>query len=129
MALENAQGKDKYLSKYYRLVEGGNDPEIYVPILREAFHDNTNKVRRFEIGSEDPSTSEKVIMVLGMTGSGKTTHINALANFFFGTEWTDGYRLRLIDEEEMQKVDGESKTEYITAYTFTVLPFPRLATP
>ena len=61
------------------------------------------------------STVEKVIMVVGATGAGKSTLINGFANYLFGIEWEDNFRLRVIDANEDQSV---SQTTNITAYTF-----------
>ena len=59
---------------------------------------------------------EKVIMVVGATGAGKTTLINGYANYIYGIEWGDGFRLRVIDDSMYNQT--QSQTKSITAYTF-----------
>ena len=109
--------KEQYLKKYYREIESTNSFKIYVPRFKEIFDDRWNQVRKVEVGNKSLSAPEKVIMVLGATGSGKTTLINAMANYIFGIELEDNFRLKLIDETDMEKDEAESRTEYITAYT------------
>ena len=69
-----------------------------------------------EVGRKDKSKKEKVIMMVGATGSGKTKTINAMLNFIMGVEFEDQFRLQLIEEEEAE-YQTISPTEYITAYT------------
>ncbi|XP_055487564.1 uncharacterized protein LOC129694828 [Leucoraja erinacea] len=57
----------------------------------------------------------KTFMVLGATGSGKTTLINGMINYILGVEWGDNFRYKLI-AEETGKSQAESQTSSITAY-------------
>ena len=53
----------------------------------------------------------------GATGAGKTTLINAMANYIMGVDWEDEYRFKLISEETAHD-QTKSHTSCITAYTF-----------
>ncbi len=59
----------------------------------------------------------KVMMVVGATGSGKTTLINAMANYIYGVEWEESYRFKAI-AEKTNTSQSRSQTKYITAYKF-----------
>ncbi|CAF3013796.1 unnamed protein product [Rotaria sp. Silwood2] len=65
---------------------------------------------------------EKIIMIVGATGAGKSTMINAIVNFYYGIRWKDDFRLKLITEED-EGINGiaqsqvKSQTKFITAYT------------
>ena len=61
--------------------------------------------------------TEKVLMVVGVTGAGKTTLINGMVNYILGVEWKDDFRFKLITEERKES-QGYSQTRDITAYTF-----------
>ena len=88
---------------------------IYVPVVSPKYEDQRNLIRKFDIGESNMHASEKVIMMVGATGSGKTTLINGLINYIFGIKWEDGFKLKLIEE----KVSNQAKsiTKYISSYT------------
>ena len=69
------------------------------------------------IGEASPHVicQEKVLMVLGATGAGKSTLINGMVNYIMGVEWKDDFRFKLITEEV--KSQAHSQTSAITAYT------------
>ena len=70
----------------------------------------------------------KTIMILGATGSGKTTHINFLFNYIVRTAWKAPYRFRLISEERNAN-QATSQTSIITAYQIPRLVGSRLKYP
>ncbi|XP_078272509.1 stonustoxin subunit beta-like [Rhinoraja longicauda] len=63
-----------------------------------------------------PTTTHKMktIMILGATGSGKTTLINGMINYILGVKWEDNFRYQLIQEET-----GKSQDESLV-HTFTI---------
>ena len=61
--------------------------------------------------------TEKVLMVVGATGAGKTTLINGMVNYILGVQWKDVFRYKLIIEDD-KVPKGKSQTQDITAYTF-----------
>ena len=61
----------------------------------------------------------KTILLMGATGSGKTTLINSMVNYILGVEFEDPFRFVLIKEEgsTSSPIDqAESQTSKVTAY-------------
>uniref|UniRef100_A0A3Q2UBH8 Uncharacterized LOC110367960 n=1 Tax=Fundulus heteroclitus TaxID=8078 RepID=A0A3Q2UBH8_FUNHE len=62
----------------------------------------------------DKSTNcNRNIMVLGASGAGKSTVINAMVNYVLGVKWEDSFRFKLVDEGQ-SKSQGQSSE--ITLY-------------
>ena len=55
---------------------------------------------------------EKVFLVVGSMGSGKTTWINAMLNYILDVKYTDNFRLKLISDE-----DASTQNQHMTTYT------------
>ncbi|XP_041349194.1 twitchin-like [Gigantopelta aegis] len=77
------------------------------------------KTRKFEFGSSQ-HVSERTIMMIGATGSGKSTLIDGMANHLLGVKWEDDFRFIMIDltaeEEEKKGRQTVSQTNWITSY-------------
>ena len=60
-----------------------------------------------------------MIMLMGATGSGKSTLINAMVNYIIGVEWEDNFRFQMVDDqrERVSKPQAHSQTAFITLYT------------
>ena len=58
--------------------------------------------------------NEKVIMVVGATGTGKSTLINRMINYILGVKYTDEFRFQLVIEKDTPQT--ESQTKIITKY-------------
>ena len=78
------------------------------------------EVSKVQVGLRTPEVAgvpEKVLMIVGATGVGKSTLINGIANYVMGVRWEDDFRFKLISE--IGAVDQSvSQTKCITAYTF-----------
>ncbi|XP_038077142.1 uncharacterized protein LOC119744989 [Patiria miniata] len=60
----------------------------------------------------------KVIMVVGVTGSGKSTLINAMANHILDVDRKDDFRFKMVDVDEARgSSQAHSQTQIITSYT------------
>ena len=94
--------------------------EVYkLPIKRSA---STMQVRceiaKYNLGQTHVQCPPRdfVVMVVGATGSGKTTLINGIANYIFGVERHHQFRFKLITDEGGRS-QANSQTKNITAYT------------
>ena len=61
--------------------------------------------------------NEKVLMLVGATGAGKSTLINGIVNYIMSVQWQDTFRFKLICDGE-KKSQAHSQTSKITAYSF-----------
>ena len=95
-------------------------PSVYQVKVTKLYSSEAAKIQKFAFGTESKKkTSEKVLMLVGATGAGKTTLINGLFNFITGVEWDDPFRFRLVDEVDQVKgkTQAKSQTSWITSYT------------
>lgn len=95
-------------------------PSVYKLHMREEMRSTEGMIARQSIGKPyriGRGETEKVFMVVGATGAGKTTLINGMVNYILGVEWKDDFRFKLITEETQQS-QAHSQTQDITAYTF-----------
>ena len=96
-------------------------PAIYRLPMREVMRNDRQHIAKCHISKPLPKdrSPEKVIMVLGATGAGKTTMINSIANYILGVQWEDEFRFKLVMEAERgTKSQAHSQTRWITAYSF-----------
>ncbi|KAJ8273725.1 hypothetical protein GJAV_G00104810 [Gymnothorax javanicus] len=72
-------------------------------------------IRRWRFGRKDPETRNRTIILVGETGTGKSTLINMMLNYMLGVKWENKVRFQIIsDEGERSKT--ESQTTAVTAY-------------
>ncbi|XP_051781755.1 uncharacterized protein LOC114644948 isoform X10 [Erpetoichthys calabaricus] len=88
---------------------------LYLLPLKSQFINTVKKIETFPFGNRTSIKPSKTIMVLGATGSGKSTLINGMVNFILGVQWGDDFRFKLI-HEETSRSQAESQTSAVTAY-------------
>ena len=91
----------------------------YVPIDVQdpTYEDKSNRIRKYDIGESNMSATEKVILMVGATGSGKSTLINAMFNYIFGVKWEDNFRLKLVEEKVPKSGSKYHKVHFILHFT------------
>jgi GTP-binding protein EngB required for normal cell division len=70
-----------------------------------------------ELKEIDVTKKHRTIMVIGATGTGKTTLLNSMMNYLWGVKHDDKHRYKLV--YEIEKKDGYqavSQTDNVTAY-------------
>ncbi|XP_053116330.1 uncharacterized protein LOC128329343 isoform X2 [Hemicordylus capensis] len=103
----------KYLQKSTKVKD--EDPSVYALPLEEATSDMSGSCLTYQLGEENLKVPNKVIMVMGATGSGKTTLINGMINYILDVQWRDHFRFKLI-HEMTNRSQAESQTSEVTAY-------------
>ncbi|XP_045139116.1 uncharacterized protein LOC123520671 [Portunus trituberculatus] len=97
------------------LVKGGT-PSIYAIPMEQTVRDEDGCFQKLEFGRSIQNKTNKVIMMVGETGSGKTTLINGLVNYVLGVNWEDKFRFKMILEDNNAN-QAESQTKDVTSYT------------
>ncbi|KAM9501682.1 uncharacterized protein Hap1MRO34_013101 [Clarias gariepinus] len=82
---------------------------------------NLNKdgsVRKWTFGQLDNNMQNKILLMVGETGTGKTTLINAMVNYILGEKFTDEVWFEVTEEEEDNSMSDQTKsqTSEITVY-------------
>ena len=107
-------------------------PAVYTLPLDLKYEDSDSQLRKFVVNLGEKgmqlqgkldTVPEKVIIVVGSTGSGKTTTVNAMINHVLGVQWKDDFRLKMIHELSSNQGAGtignqaHSQTQFVSCYT------------
>ncbi|MPC71388.1 hypothetical protein E2C01_065665 [Portunus trituberculatus] len=96
-------------------VQGGT-PSIYAIPMEHTVRDEDGCFEKLEFGRSIQIKTNKVIMMVGETGSGNTTLINGLVDYVLGVDWDDKIRFKMIVEDSSAN-QAESQTKDVTSYT------------
>ena len=111
---------ETYADKIARKADVLDDGEpniLQLPLTKESVHEKANYCS-YRFGETPIVSSEhKVVMLMGATGSGKSTLINAMINYIVGVEWEHNFRFKIVDDKIVDKSQAHSQTQIITSYT------------
>ena len=104
------------LQKDAKILRSAN-PCIIKPKETGGSYDLSNNLKKLEYGVKKADVPEKVVIAVGLKGSGKTTFVNGLSNKVYSVNWNDNFRLKMISEEGDQDL-SQSCTKMVTSCTF-----------
>ncbi len=109
------QIKESHRSRY--LGKNQTGMEIFQLGLTRKTATSVSKTERWIFGTPTKTNVKcRTILLMGATGSGKTTLINSMVNYILDVEWDDPFRFVLIREEETSSNQAHSQTSSVTAY-------------
>ncbi|XP_066510237.1 uncharacterized protein [Hoplias malabaricus] len=97
-------------------------PALYRLDTTRSNLDSDGKIRKWTFGQKSPNSENKTILVVGETGTGKTTVINTMVNYFLGVKFEDKVWFEITEEGKRDQT--ESQTSEITAYEIFVKQRP-----
>eukprot|EP01083_Nonionella_stella_P174711 606488_1 len=109
------------------------DAELFIALMLDIFQTTSQviysqliaRIKRWNLAGVQPvdtldaismNKPHRSIMVIGETGTGKTTLLNSMANHLWNVSYDDPYRFKLIYEDVQQYGDAQSVTNHVTAY-------------
>lgn len=93
-----------------RLIHSGS-PTIYQLKPKSEL---IGSLKRMTLGKKDPKKANKTIILLGETGTGKSTLINGLVNHAIGVTWEDDVWFNIVEEKTTSQ--SESQTSDVIVY-------------
>ncbi|KAI2667888.1 Stonustoxin subunit alpha [Labeo rohita] len=108
----NKDGSGLFLTQSSRIKRG--NPSVYSLVLHQKTAENVS-FNQYVFGRKVEDVKNKVILLLGSTGAGKTTLINVMANYVLGIKWQDAYRFKLINEVT-NRTQAESQTSIVSSF-------------
>ncbi|ROJ36313.1 Stonustoxin subunit alpha [Anabarilius grahami] len=94
-------------------IKKGN-PSLHKLTLYQKTTENAD-FNQYVFGRKVEDVKNKVILLVGSTGTGKTTLINVMVNYILGVKWQDAYRFKLINEVT-NRSQAESQTSNVSSY-------------
>ncbi|KAJ3595643.1 hypothetical protein NHX12_004946 [Muraenolepis orangiensis] len=102
----------EFIKSSSKLIKSGS-PSVFKLSLEKSYF-GIDGFKSYTFGKHSVKRN-RTIMLLGATGSGKTTLINGMINYILGIDWKDSFRFKLIDESQ-SKSQAQSQTSHVTAY-------------
>jgi energy-coupling factor transporter ATP-binding protein EcfA2 len=114
-------------SQSEKISSPGSHPHICQPkLVKVDDYNNVSEMSHKYIIAVDPyksvdefhtTTNERVLMLVGATGAGKSTLINGITNYVTDVRWQNDFRFKVIIDKN-ERSQAQSQTSDITAYTF-----------
>ncbi|XDV48053.1 hypothetical protein PO909_017551 [Leuciscus waleckii] len=121
-------GKNTYLCKIDKIVkdsdltEEGNPARYHLKTSTDNL-DQSEPYRKITFGERNGKKPHKTILMVGETGTGKSTLINAMINYMLGVKREDKVWFEITDDQS-DRTSAHSQTSSITVYGFYLQESP-----
>ncbi|XP_036438818.1 uncharacterized protein LOC118816508 [Colossoma macropomum] len=89
-------------------------PALYRLYTTRSNLDKDGKIRKWTFGQKFANMKNRTVLMVGETGTGKTTLINTMVNYFLGVKFEDKVWFEITEEEK--RAQTESQTSAVTVY-------------
>lgn len=115
------ESKKERILRHSQLLCEASPSKFHIPMEENRSARNENaRIRQMIIGqSNEFLNGEKIILLLGVTNSGKSILVDGIINFFMGVSFEDPFRFTTVSlEEERMKMYHQTdlQSEWITVY-------------
>ncbi|KAK9970085.1 hypothetical protein ABG768_026053 [Culter alburnus] len=120
----NQEGKIAVIIKNSILIKDGNPARYRLQTKTDGPHmDQSKPYRKITFGERHKNEPHKIILMVGETGTGKTTLINVMINYMLGVKREDKVWFEITDDQSDQ-TSVHSQTSIITVYGFYLQESP-----
>ncbi|XP_036419559.1 uncharacterized protein LOC118803149 [Colossoma macropomum] len=92
-------------------------PSRYRLLTTKTYLDESGKIRKWSFGQRYINTQNKVILLVGETGTGKTTLINGIVNYTLGVKINDDVWFEITEEGGVNQTEPETADQTETQTT------------
>ncbi|XP_019210295.1 uncharacterized protein LOC100694122 [Oreochromis niloticus] len=101
------------------LIRSGPPAVYQLRLKKEEF----GTLTRMTVGEKNPNKINRTILLVGETGAGKSTLINALVNYTMGVKWEDRVWFQIVEEEKKSQIGRQTESQTSDVIVYEIFGF------